>query len=225
MKTGNAVRIMAVCAAVTAGLLAAPGMVFRSVPTATVVEIEKVEHVDTVSLSGTIVKNTVMNEVYVQTYVPEQDISKVALGQSAEITGDAFPDTVYTGTVDKIADIAAAVQFGNVKKTAVEVKIKIEDPDEILKQGYTASVNIITSEPDVMTLVPYEAVDQDDNGEFVYILKEGKAEKLYIETGEELSGGVELKTYIPDSERIITVDGLGENGGTVKLSEREGDDD
>ncbi len=225
MKIKTAVWTMAVCGAMTAGLLAAPKVVLKSVPTATVVKIEKVEYVDAVSLSGTIVKNIIKDEVYVQTYVPEQDISKVAQGQSAEITGDAFPEKVYMGTVEEIADTAAAVQIGNVKKTAVEVKIKIDAPDDVLKQGYTASVKLMTSEPSMMSLVPYEAVNQDDGGEFVYILKNGKAEKLYIETGAELSGGVELKTPISEGERIVTLDGNAENGGAVKLAEQEGNDD
>jgi len=212
---------IAVCGLATAGLLAAPEMVLKSVPTATVVKVEKVEHVDTVSLSGTIMRNFTKEETYVQTYVSEQDISRVEIGQTAEITGDAFPGTVYSGTVDRISDTASKVPFGNVQKTAVEVRIKIDSPDDILKQGYTASVKLITSEPSTMNLVPYEAVNQDDNGEYVYILKEGKAEKLYIETGAELSGGIELKTTVYDNEKIITVDELVENGGAVKLAEKE----
>ncbi|MEZ3454288.1 MAG: hypothetical protein K1W17_07955, partial [Oscillospiraceae bacterium] len=64
-----------------------------------------------------------------------------------------------------------------------------------------------------------------DNGEYVYIFKEGKAEKFYIETGAELSGGIELKTVLYDSEKIITVDELVENGRAVKLAEKEQTDD
>ncbi len=225
MKTKTAVWTIAVCGAVTAGILAVPDIVLKSVPTATAVKIEKMEYVDAVSLSGTITKNIIKDETYVQTYVPEQDISKVAQRQKAEITGDAFPGTVYMGTVEEIADSAAAVQFGNVKKTAVEVKIKIDDPSDVLKQGYTASVKLITSEPSVMSLVPYEAVNQDDKGEFVYIFNNGKAEKLYIETGTELSEGIELKTPISDSKRIIAVDEPVENGEAVKLTEQEDDNE
>ena len=43
---------------------------------------------------------------------------------------------------------------------------------------------LITSEPSTMSLVPYEAVNQDDNGEYVYILRDGKAEKLYVEKSD-----------------------------------------
>lgn len=214
-----AVFIIAVCGVAAAGLIAAPKAVLESIPTATIVNVEKVKHEDCISLSGTITRNLRDDDVCVQIYVPEQDISKVRSGQKAEITGEAFPGIIYEGTVDKIADVATKVQAGNVQKTVVEVTVRITEPDDVLKHGYTASVKLSTSEPSVMTLVPYEAVNQDDNGEFVYILKEGKAYKLYIETGSELSGGIELKTDISDNERIITVDELAENGSAVKLAE------
>ena len=215
----TAVLMIAVCGIAAAGLLAAPKAVLESIPTATPVKVEKVEHEDSVSLSGTISKNLRDDTVCVQIYVPEQDISKVRLGQSAEITGEAFPGVIYEGTVDKISDVASKIQAGNIQKTAVEVTVAINEPDDVLKHGYTATVKLSTSEPSVMTLVPYEAVNQDDNGEFVYILTDGKAYKRYVETGRELSSGIELKTPIEDSEKIITVDELAENGSTVKLAE------
>lgn len=211
--------MIAVCGAVSAGLLAAPKAVLGTIPTATIVKVAKVEHEDSVSLSGTITKNPRDDMVSVQIYVPEQDISKITVGQTAEITGEAFPGITYAGRVTKISDIATKVQSGNLQKTAVEVTVEINQPDEALKHGYTASVKLCTSEPSVMTLVPYEAVDQDESGEFVYILADGKAYKRYIETGRELSDGIELKTPIGENERIITVDELAENGSAVKLAE------
>ncbi|MCH5347914.1 MAG: HlyD family efflux transporter periplasmic adaptor subunit [Oscillospiraceae bacterium] len=210
--------VTVVCGITAAGLIALPNVVADSVPTATIVNVEKVEHTDCVSLSGTVTKNLRENTFSVQVYVPEQDISKVALGQIAEITGDAFPGVTYLGEVSKISDIATKVQLGTVQKTAVEVTVNINEPEESLKQGYTAQVKLITSEPDIMTIVPYDAVDQDDTGEFVYILTDGRAYKRYIETGEELSDGVELKTVLDENERIITVDELSESGVPVKLS-------
>lgn len=210
--------VTVICGITAAGLIALPNVVADSVPTATIVNVEKVEHTDCVSLSGTVTKNLRENTFSVQVYVPEQDISKVALGQTAEITGDAFPGVTYLGEVSKISDIATKVQLGTVQKTAVEVTVNINEPEESLKQGYTAQVKLITSEPDIITIVPYEAVDQDDTGEFVYILTDGRAYKRYIETGEELSDGVELKTVLDENERIITVDELSESGVPVKLS-------
>lgn len=219
MDTKKAVWTMIICGAAVAGLLAAPKMVLGAIPTATLVNVERVERSECLSLSGTILKNPREGGFSVQVYVPEQDISKISVGQTAEITGSAFPDITYGGEVEKIADIASKVQSGNVMKTAVEVTVKISEPDDTLKQGYTATVRLVTAEPSLMTIVPYEAINQDGNGEFVYILSGGRAYKRYIETGREMSEGVELKTVLSDGDRIITVDELAENGVSVRLSD------
>lgn len=217
MKVKKSLFIMtSLCGAAVIGLSAVPDIVLRYVPTATVVNVATIEHEDSVTLSGTITRDLADDTVSVQVYVPEQDISKVRPGQAAEITGEAFPGRSYKGTVDKISDIAKKIQSGNVQKTAVEVTVGINEPDNVLKHGYTASVKLCTSEPSVMTVVPYEAVDQDSNGEYVYFLKNGRAYKRYVETGRELSDGIELKTAFSDDETIITVDRTAENGSAVK---------
>ncbi len=218
MKIKRSFLIVAMlCAAAAVGAAVIPKAVLDSIPTATVVKVESLEHEDCVTVSGTVTRNLRDDSVCVQVYVPEQDISKVKIGQSAEITGDAFPDKVYQGTVDKISDVAMKIQSG---KTAVEVSVGIDSPDEILKHGYTASVKLHTSEPSLMNVIPYEAVEQDDNGEYVYYLKNGRAYKRYVETGRELSGGIELKTAFSDDEKIITVDRSAENGSAVKLGDQ-----
>lgn len=220
MDIKKAILAMLICGAAAVGLIVLPNAILGDIPTATVVNVESIERSECVSVSGTIQKSLQNGGFSVQIYVPEQDIGKVRLGQTAEITGNAFPDTVYSGEVEKISEIASKIQSGNVQKTAVEVTVKINEPNDILKHGYTASVKLITSEPSVMTVIPYEAVNQDGNGEFVYILREGRAYKRYVETGEELSSGVELKTRLSEEERIITVDELSENGVSVKLSDK-----
>ena len=217
MENKKAVRLMLVCGAAAAGLIAAPNLFVKEPPTAAIVNVSRFEYSDSVSITGTILKNK--DEAYVQVFVPEQDISRVELGQTAEITGDAFPEKMYTGTVDEIADTAIRVQSGNLSQTAVEVTVKIDETDDTLKQGYTASVKLITSEPSMMTVVPYEAVNQDNTGEFVYVLKDGRAYKRYVTTGRELSEGVELKTALADNEEIITVEELSENGVIVQVSD------
>lgn len=208
--------MLTVCCTAAVGLVTAPKVVLDSVPTATVVDLEKIGYEDSVTVAGTVARDLIDDSVTVKIYVPEQDISAVKVGQSAEITGDAFPDIIYHGTVDKISDVAMKIPSG---KTAVEVTVGIADPDKTLKHGYTASVKICTSEPSVMTLIPYEAVGQDDNGEFVYILRNGRAYKRYVETGRELSGGLELITPVAYDERVITVDHFEKDGSAVKFDE------
>ena len=217
MENKKAVRAVLICGAAAAALIAAPNIFIKEPPAAAIVNVSRFEYSDSVSLTGTILKNN--DSAYVQVFVPEQDISRVELGQTSEITGDAFPEKMYAGTVDKIADAAIRVQSGSLSQTAVEVTVKIDETDDILKQGYTASVKLITSEPSMMTVVPYEAVNQDNGGEYVYVLRDGRAYKRYVTTGRELSEGLELKTTLAENEEIITVDELSENGVTVRISD------
>ena len=172
MENKKSLWAIIVCGTVAAGLIAVPNIFIKDPPTAAIVNVSRFEYSDSVSVTGTILKNS--GEAFVQVFVPEQDISRVELGQTAEITGDAFPEKMYAGTVEEIADTAIRVQSGNVSQTAVEVTVKIDETDDTLKQGYTASVKLITSEPSMMTVVPYEAVNQDTGGEYVYVLREGR---------------------------------------------------
>ncbi len=188
-------------------------------PTAQNVTVKKLTHNETIDVSGSIIKDAKTGEMWIQTFVNEKDISTVKTGQTAEITGDAFPDCVYTGEVKTIADTATKIQVGNTMKTMVQVDIEITDADDTLKAGFTANAKVKTSEPKEMTVIPYDVINQDEIGEYVYILRDGKAMKKYISTGAELSQGVEVLNGILESDTIISVSKDIEDGKAVILEE------
>ena len=205
--------------AITIAILTIPDMVIKSMPTAQNVTVKKLTHNDTIDVSGSIIKDAQTGQMWVQTFVNEKDISNVKIGQIAEITGDAFPNCIYTGEVKTIADMATKIQVGNAMKTMVQVDIEIVDADDTLKAGFTANAKVKTSEEKEMTIIPYDVINQDKIGEYVYVLRDGKAIKKYISTGEELSQGVEVLNGILDGDTIISVDKDIEDGKAVILEE------
>ena len=205
----------ALCLAVTGVLLEIPDLYMKSIPTVKSVSVKKIEYEDTLELNGSIVKNAANGEMSVVAYVGEKDISLVREGQSAEITGDAFPDCVYTGEVSEIAENAVLQSKGGIQKSVVEVRISIDCPDKNLRAGYTAAAKLRVSDPETITIVPYEAVKQDDDGEYVYILENNAAVKKYIATGRELSDGIEVTYGIDASDRVINVEDESDEGKTV----------
>lgn len=210
----------AVVFAVTAAAVALiPDMLIESYPTARNVSVEKIEHTDKYELTGSIVKNTKDGGMYVRAYASEKEISRIFTGQKAEITGDAFPDCVYSGEVSYIADFASVKQLGNTAKTVIEIRVDIISPDERLKPGYTANTSIMLSEPEIMSVVPYDTVDYDDNGDFVYVLEDNKAVKRYVKTGQELAEGIEIISGISTGDRIIIPDETCSEGDTVLIVE------
>lgn len=198
--------------------IAVPEVIIASMPTAETAKVQKIEHADYVNAKGDIFK-TGSDSAFVKVYISEKDISKVKEGLKTEITGDAFPGKTYNGIVDEIAGTATKQNLGSIQKTVVAVNIKLTDTDELIKAGYTADVKILTSEPDELDIVPYEAVNQDDSGEFVYVFNSGVAVRKDIETGRELSNGVEVVSGISEDDTLLKADDEIKEGQPVIIEE------
>ncbi|MDG2220276.1 MAG: HlyD family efflux transporter periplasmic adaptor subunit [Rubripirellula sp.] len=86
-----------------------------------------------------------MKRLQVRVLVNQSRISRVRLGQPAEIRFDAVPNKTLEGKVLKISRIPepAAWSGGNVKRYAVEVSIN--NPSDYLRLGMTAVVEINTA--------------------------------------------------------------------------------
>lgn len=90
--------------------------------------------------------------LYVNAYVEETKIREVHGGQSVEVDVDAYPGRVFQGKVDDIG-AAAGSEFalipqnnavGNFTKVVqrLPVRILVEDPEQVLKPGMSATVKI-----------------------------------------------------------------------------------
>lgn len=95
-----------------------------------------------------------LSKMIVKTWINQIDISKVKLGQKAEIKVDAYPDKKFSGRVSKIAPSGQLRE--NVIKFEVEIEV-VGSPEE-LHPGMTADVNIIVVNRDNVLQLPIEAV-------------------------------------------------------------------
>jgi HlyD family secretion protein len=81
-----------------------------------------------------------LHQVHLTVYVPEGQLGRVALGQSALVTVDAYPGRVFTGRVTRISDQAeftpknVATQDERVKMV-FGVEISLDNNDGSLKPG------------------------------------------------------------------------------------------
>lgn len=95
-----------------------------------------------------------MTQVYVETNVDEVDIGRVAVGQSAKVVADAYPDDAFTGEVIRIAPLGKTSQ--NV--TVFSVIILVKNRGGRLKAGMSASVDIEIFRRQNVLLVPNDAL-------------------------------------------------------------------
>lgn len=137
--------------------------------------------------------------------VPEIYIQDIQTGMACKITGEAFRDRSYSGTVELVMPYATTVQTLNGKgETVVDVLIGIDDPDEALRAGFNARIEIYTQRHNDAVTVPYEAVDQDaKNREYVFVYENGMVKQRFIETGAELESSVEVTSGLQKGEFVV----------------------
>ena len=120
----------------------------------------------------------------VTTQVDEYDINNVRVGQDVAIMTDATGDDEIKGKVTFVAPTATAQQSGSATTSAssstsstFEVKIDILNKDERLKLGMSAKLNILVDTHENVLAVPYDALEQKDDGNMYIYVTENESKK------------------------------------------------
>ena len=124
------------------------------------------EEGDLVSSDLIVVTMADLSQFRVLVTVDETDISKVEIGQPAQITFDAFPGRRFRGEVLEVPLQGRLVQ--NV--VTYELPVSLEGMGEVpLKPGMTANVQIIVGRGEDVLLIPAMAVQQGEEGNVVLV--------------------------------------------------------
>ena len=128
-----------------------------------------------------------LNDLQIELDISQQDFAKLKMDQRAEIIPEAYPNLKYTGFIAEIAPEA------NRAKATVQIKVKVENPDEQLRPEMNARVNFLSEEAKpaenksvvARVLVAKAAVVHKDGSDFVFVIKNGRVEQRVIRLGEE----------------------------------------
>ncbi len=115
----------------------------------------------------------------------EADIGHIQVGQEARFTVDAFPGRFFAGRVSQVR-LNATVQQNVV---TYDVVVSVDNPEQILKPGMTAYVNIVIAQRKNVLLVPNAAFRFKPQGEkkagpgTIYLIRNGKLAAVQISAG------------------------------------------
>ncbi|MCB0668184.1 MAG: HlyD family secretion protein, partial [Saprospiraceae bacterium] len=129
-------------------------------------------------------------------YVNEVDISKVKKGQSVKIKVDAFPEKVFDGLVNDVANIGQ--QLRNQDAKVFEVVVQVNEADSVLRPAMTTSNEVLVYSYDDVLSVPLEAYQKNDSIEFV-VVKVGNG---FVKR--------EVVGHVSNSDEIVIAAGLDE---------------
>ncbi len=117
----------------------------RAPVTGTILEraVEKGEFVTTSFVGdrgakGYVVSLADLNDLEVELDISQNDFAKLHADQRGIVTTDAFPDRKYEGFIKEISPEA------NRQKATVQMKVKVENPDEYLRPEMNASVAFLS---------------------------------------------------------------------------------
>ena len=127
----------------------------------------------------------------------QQDYSKISVGDTVVFSPAIAPSRKYNGIIsDKTAVIRNETSLAG-NKTVVDVFASIDEIDEYINNGLQCTGTVTSPNQRIIFTLPYEYINQDENGEYVNIYNSGTISKEYIETGIETENYVEIKTSLP----------------------------
>jgi RND family efflux transporter MFP subunit len=131
--------------------------------------------------------------------VPEVDLPFVTTGTLATIHPFAAVGAPIEGTVSRIA-----TSLGTGTRT-MRAEIDLENPDGTLIDGmYVQVVLPVDVRPDALT-IPAAALLHESNKAFVYVVREGIAEKRELRVGLDDGIDVEVRSDLAGSDQVVVV--------------------
>lgn len=121
-------------------------------PVAGMVSVRLAEAGEIVSPGKTVLRIAELSRPWVRAYLNEKDLTRVRLGQAAQIRIDGLPGKVFEG---RLAFISPTAEFTpkTVETHALRVdmvyrvKVQVDNPDGVLKLGQPADVVLSTTPP------------------------------------------------------------------------------
>ncbi len=138
-----------------------------------------------------------INTVRVLIEVVERDIPLVKIGQKAELRAEAYPDQVFEGTVTRI------VQTLNRATRTMTVEIDLPNKDRRLKGGMFARVEVTVGTHHQALQIPIDAVSRLEDTQYIYAVREGKAQRVDVEIGARNNNLVEILQGLSGDEQIV----------------------
>ena len=138
-----------------------------------------------------------IDKVKVSVSVPEKEISKIKKGTEVKFTVPALGDSVFMGRVVNKGVVA------NIINHTYTVKVLVENKSHTLLPGMVCKVHIKDVSADYSILVPQDAIQISGKETFVWMVKQGKAHRQTVTTGEIYSSGVVIETGLTNGDIII----------------------
>jgi membrane fusion protein (multidrug efflux system) len=166
-----------------------------------------------------------LNSLYVDFYLPQQELSRVVLGQVVAVTTDTYPGRTFTG---KITVVNPKV---DPDTRNFQVEATISNPKHVLLPGMFATVDVRAGVVQRYLTLPQTVVTYNPYGDTVFIIQEsGKGaagkpqlvvEQRFVTVGPTRGDQIALLSGVKEGERVVTSGQLKlKNGSEVIINNK-----
>ena len=170
------------------------------------------DHVGDVVSSGDLSVNLAdMNHLYVVAQIDESDIAKVKVGNKVTATLDAVTGLTLTGKVTAVNPVGEEVS--GIIKYEVHIDLDKVDDGTFIPLGTTVDTVIQVKEASTALAIPITAIQNDDKGEYVWLIKEdGSTTRVDVVGGSIVGDLVTVTGDLKEGDRISTTQSSGNEG-------------
>ena len=159
----------------------------------TIIDI-KVNVGDNVNKDAPLFTVAQLYKMRVRIWITEKEINQIKKGLTAEIV---FGGKTYTGTVvDKSLALDPA-------KQAFYAEVEFDNSKREIKSGVTVEVKVLIYKNPKAIIIPRNIVMSDDGGQYVFVDKDGVAEKRYITNGQESGVEYEISSGLQVGDKLV----------------------
>jgi RND family efflux transporter MFP subunit len=169
-------------------------------PTSGYISKRSIEPGDTAAAGRPAFEIVQMEPVEVNVGVPETDVHRVRVGQTADITVPALPEKSFQGTV-RLINVSA-----DPNTRTYMARIAVANPERLLRVGMVAEAAIRGDRTVSMVTLPGDAVVRDPQGAtqvFVYYPDQQRVYAKRVEIGAAAGRDIEIKSGLAGDELIV----------------------
>ncbi|SDM35964.1 RND family efflux transporter, MFP subunit [Megasphaera paucivorans] len=139
-----------------------------------------------------------LDAVHVVVSVEQRDMMYLKIGNTVNVTVDAYPEKEFVGTVDVISPVAGK------ESRMFRVKVRVDNPDQLLKPGMFVQVQLNLGVPHSVLSVPQQAVLGQKGLQYIFTVEDGHAKKIRVEAGDIIGDRIEITNGVAEGMVILT---------------------
>ena len=143
-----------------------------------------------------------LDKMQAKLFVLDKEAIGLEVGQEVEMSLDAVPDKVFTGSVKSVASFSRTIQRGDPAKYFELVVELAQTNNSLYVPGRKLKATIKVDEKADRLLIPLQTIDNQDGQSFVYVKKQGEFVRQNVTLGNKNLYFVEVTQGLTQGDEI-----------------------